>query len=92
MSNALKELVENDDVFADVMNMLMFNGKQVIDPDDLYEVDEATWENVAEEDRPNEDMICRFWKKRGIILRLGGFDEALEMMQDAVAKWSKEKK
>lgn len=81
MSNPLKTLMEHNDVFADYMNVMMFHGEQVIDPDDLEDVDKET---IRKKDGkyPDDDMICKFWTKGGIILRLRGFDEALAMMQD----------
>ena len=81
MSNPLKTLMEYNDVFADYMNVMMFHGEQVINPDDLEDVDKET---IRKKDGkyPDDDMICKFWTKGGIVLRLRGFDEGLSMLQN----------
>lgn len=84
-TEAVKRFFEHNDIFADLMNVQMFDGKQVIDPDDLEDVDEETLRNTSSRWDP-DDMICKYWRRGRMILRLGGISEWLEETKRMLAE------
>ena len=71
---AEKILLSYPDVFADIVNVLVFNGEQVVKPEDLEDMN--TWEGykAIEGLHYMERDIAKWWRKSGIRIACVGFE------------------
>ena len=62
------------DVFADIVNVLLFNGSSVVDPADLEEM--SGWSGYKAEAglHDEERDVAKWWRKSGIRIACGGFE------------------
>ncbi|MBR1707768.1 MAG: Rpn family recombination-promoting nuclease/putative transposase [Clostridia bacterium] len=69
-----KMLMSYSDVFADIINVLIFKGKQVVKPEDLEDMN--TWEGykAIEGLHYMERDIAKWWRKSGIRIACVGFE------------------
>ena len=58
-----KALLRYADVFADIVNVLLFDGEQRILPNDLTEVDPHTYYNGKQRQNVQIQDIVKYWKK-----------------------------
>ena len=67
-----KMLEEYSDVFADIFNGLLFEGRKVIDPEDLTDVPGQRSQFRADDGALHEQErdVSKFWGKEGSILSL----------------------
>ena len=72
---AEKILEDYQDVFADILNVLVFQGKQVVKPEELCET-KVLSHYKAEDGKLHEQErdVAKFWKKGGIIFSLCGLE------------------
>ena len=63
-----KSLEELNDVFADIANVLMFNGEEVIKQDQLYEANPHTNYSASGKIREQERDVSKFWNNNMIRL------------------------
>ena len=70
-----KLLEEYNDVFADIVNVLLFDGEEVIKPDELYS-SEARAQYKAEDGilHEQERDVVKFWKRGGVNIALYGIE------------------
>ena len=72
---AEKILEDYQDVFADILNVLVFQGKQVVKPEELCET-KVLSHYKAEDGKLHEQErdVAKLWKKEGIIFSLCGLE------------------
>ena len=78
-----KHLEEYNDVFADIVNVLLFDGEQVVDQEDLengmtksqYKADDA---KVHEQERD----VSKFWKNNSVKIVLYGLENQTDVDKD----------
>ena len=70
-----RRLEECNDVFADIMNVLVFDGERQIHEDDLVDIDTKT-EFLADDKgfRTQERDVAKFWKSHNVKLALFGLE------------------
>ena len=70
-----KILEEYNDVFADIVNVLLFGGEEIIKPDELY-ASEARTQYKAEDGMLHEQErdVVKFWKRGGVNIALYGIE------------------
>ena len=59
-------LLDYDEVFADVVNVLLFGGEDVVDPNDLEAAQTVSMYKDDEDIHEQERDISKFWKIRVI--------------------------
>ena len=69
-----KALLRYADVFADIVNVLLFDGEQRILPNDLTEVDPHTYYNGKQRQNVQIQDIVKYWKKENIQIACIGFE------------------
>ena len=69
-----KALLRYADVFADIVNVLLFDGEQRILPNDLTEVDPHTYYNGKQRQNIQIQDIVKYWKKENIQIACIGFE------------------
>ena len=69
-----KTLEELDDVFADICNVLLFRGKQVISQDDLAESNPHTNYSASGKLRDQERDTVKFWHDNQVRIAMIGFE------------------
>ena len=69
-----KALLRYADVFADIANVLLFDGEQRILPNDLTEVDPHTYYNDKQRQNVQIQDIVKHWKKEDIQIACIGFE------------------
>jgi len=77
-----KSLEEFSDVFADIVNVLLFDGEEVINPEDLAEASPYSNYTANGKIRPQERDIYKFWKNSKITLATIGFENETEEESD----------
>jgi hypothetical protein len=69
-----KILEEYDDVFADIVNVLLFDGRQVIDPSELEAASHVSAYKADGKIRGLERDVAKYWKKQNIRIAFVGFE------------------
>ena len=70
-----KLLEEYDDVFADIVNVLLFNGKNLIKPEQLNKSNVVSQFKADDgELHEQERDVAKFWKKGGVYIALYGIE------------------
>lgn len=69
-----KSLEDCSDVFADIVNVLLFDGEEVIKPDDLVEASPYSNYTANGKVRSQERDICKYWQNSLIRLATIGFE------------------
>ena len=73
-----KQLEDYNDVFSDVLNVLLFNGRQVVREDELENCkDKSMFKNDAKLHEQERDL-SKYWKKNEIRLALFGYENQTE--------------
>ena len=71
-----KELAEYEDIFADVVNVLLLNGKRLIKPEELKPAKrDSLYKDENMKLRMQERDIAKFWEKGGIRLAFIGLED-----------------
>lgn len=73
-----KSLEDCSDVFADIVNVLLFDGEEVIKPDDLAEASPYSNYTANGKVRSQERDICKYWQNSLIRLATIGFENETE--------------
>lgn len=73
-----KILEAYNDVFADILNVLLFGGKRVIDPDDLEDHTPSSFYKVDGRIRELARDVVKVWKKYNIRIACIGFENQTE--------------
>ena len=85
---AEKNFMALEDVFADVYNGLLFNGEEVIKPDDLEDVrgfsQYKTDDNKLHE---QERDVLKLWKGHGINLAFMGIENQTNVMKEYISDY-----
>ena len=70
-----KMLFDYNDVFSDVVNVLLFNGKRIVGEDALEPAESRT-QYKADDQRIHEleRDVLKFWKRNGVMLALYGIE------------------
>jgi len=79
---AEKTLVAFNDVFSDIVNVLLFNGKKVINENELKD---ATVQSVYKEDKKLREQIrdtAKYWENNNIHIALMGIENQTEQEDD----------
>ncbi len=69
-----KTLESYNDVFADILNALLFNGKQVVDPNDLEDRNPHSFYKADGKVRELERDVVKYWKKHNIRIACVGME------------------
>ena len=69
-----KTLESYNDVFADILNALLFNGKQVVDPKDLEDRNPHSFYKADGKIRELERDVVKRWKKQNIRIACIGME------------------
>ena len=69
-----KTLESYNDVFADILNVLLFNGKQVVDPNDLEDRNPHSFYKADGKVRELERDVVKRWKKQNIRIACIGIE------------------
>ncbi len=70
-----KQFEDYNDVFADIVNVLLFNGRQVVNPDDLENSkDKSRFKAAKGKITEQERDTSKWWRKSMIRLALFGFE------------------
>ena len=77
-----KSLEELNDVFADIANVLMFNGEEVIKQDQLHEANPHTNYSASGKIREQERDVSKFWNNNMIRLAAIGFENETQEDND----------
>ena len=70
-----KKLLAFNDVFAEFLNGVMFDGKEVVKEDELTDV--QSWSQYKRDDgryRHQDRDVAKLWKKKGVIVSLIGIE------------------
>ena len=79
-----KRLEDYADVFADIVNVLLFNGKRLIDPKDLItEVARSTY-NAENKIHEQERDVAKYWQKGKIRIAFVGLENQTNVDYDMV--------
>lgn len=73
-----KILADYNDVFADIMNVLLFHGKQVVSPDDLETTKDKSQYKTDGKIHEQERDVSKFLKKEHMIVAMTGFEHQAE--------------
>ena len=79
---AEKHLEAYNDVFADIVNVLLFNGQRRVDPDDLRDTKARTLYKADGKLREQERDVSKLWVSEGIVISLIGFENQTEADRD----------
>lgn len=79
-----ERMLENfADVFADIVNVLMFGGKRLISPDELVEVDARSQFKAESGKLHEQERDCaRLWRRDGRTLALLGLENQTDIDED----------
>ena len=69
-----KHLLNYADVFADVVNVLVFHGKEVIDPKDLVSTEARSVLTLHGKTREQERDVVKIWTKGNTKIALVGLE------------------
>ncbi|MBR6013303.1 MAG: Rpn family recombination-promoting nuclease/putative transposase [Selenomonadaceae bacterium] len=76
-----KQLEEYSDVFADIVNVLLFDGENVVDPDDLIDAPtfSAYHDDSDKKIRKLERDVAKYWKSENIRLSYIGIENQTDI-------------
>ncbi len=74
-----KQLEWYNDVFADILNVLLFDGKRVVAPQELTAAEKESHYKADGRIRSQERDVLKYWKRAGISLALFGTENQVEM-------------
>ena len=77
-----KYLEAYNDVFADVVNVLLFNGQKELCPDDLQDAKARTLYKADGKLREQERDVSKLWVSEGIVVSLIGFENQTRIDRD----------
>lgn len=77
-----KTLESYNDVFADIVNVLLFDGKQVINENDLEAESEQSMYKVDGKIHSQERDVAKYWKNGEIRIALFGFENQTKVDSD----------
>ncbi len=77
-----KHLEAYDDVFADIVNVLLFDGQRRVRPDDLRDTKARTLYKADGKLREQERDVSKLWVSEGIVISLIGFENQTEADRD----------
>ena len=78
-----KLLEDYNDVFADIVNTLLFDGKEVIKPDELENTkDKSQYKSDDDELHEQERDVSKYWKKGKIKIALYGLENQTTVDKD----------
>lgn len=75
-----KILVDYNDVFADIVNVCVYEGKEVVRPEDL-ENTSVHAQYKAEDDKLHEEErdVAKYWKKEHIAIAIYGMENQVKI-------------
>ena len=74
-----KHLEAYDDVFADIVNVLLFGGQRRIDPGDLRDTKARSLYKSDGKLREQERDVSKLWVSEGVVISLIGFENQTEV-------------
>ena len=77
-----KYLETYNDVFADIVNVLLFNGQKEVCPDDLRDARARTLYKADGKLREQERDVSKLWAPEGIVISLIGFENQTRIDRD----------
>lgn len=77
-----RHLESYNDVFADIVNVLLFNGERRVLPDDLRDTQARTLYKADGKLREQERDVSKLWAPEGIVLSLIGFENQTRIDRD----------
>lgn len=77
-----KTLEAYGDVFADIINVLMFGGEQVVSPDDLEDATPVSMYKVEGKIHEQERDVAKYWKQMTLRLALLGMENQTDYDAD----------
>ena len=77
-----KTLEGYNDIFADIVNVLLFNGEQIIDPDELIDATGFSQYKLNAKVRSQERDVAKFWKNGEIIISTIGLENQTKVDPD----------
>lgn len=80
---AEKLLVEHNDVFADIVNVLLFNGKQIVKENELEDTKDRTQYKIDGKLHEQERDISKLLKSKDVIISMVGIEHQTEIDRDA---------
>lgn len=81
-----KTLEAYNDVFADIMNVLLFDGKREVSPRSLQDATTVSQYKFADQLHEQERDVAKFWKKGNIRLTLCGLENQTKIDRDMVLR------
>ena len=69
-----KQLISFKDVFADIVNVLLFNGKRLIDENDLEDIDTPSFYEFENETRVQFRDVAKAWMKNHVRIAILGVE------------------
>lgn len=79
-----KMLADYNDVFADIVNTLLFDGRQVIHEDDLVNVKDKSQYKAGTEIHEQERDVTKLFQKNRIQIAMIGMEDQTEVDPDEV--------
>ena len=77
-----KHLEAYNDVFADIVNVLLFGGRRRIDPGDLRDTKARSLYKADGKLREQERDVSKLWVSEGVVISLIGFENQTEVDRD----------
>ena len=77
-----KYLESYNDVFADIVNVLLFNGQRRVLPDDLRDTKARTLYKADGKLREQERDVSKLWAPEGVVVSLIGFENQTRIDRD----------
>lgn len=77
-----KLLFEAEDVFADILNVLLFGGREAILPHTLLPTGQRSQLKIKNAIHEQERDICKLWTQGGVRFALFGLENQTEIEQD----------
>ena len=69
-----KQLLAYNNIFADIVNVLIFDGEEIIKPEDLEETETVSQYEAEKEGHEQYRDIAKLWKKGGVRLAFFGIE------------------
>ena len=77
-----KQLASYNDVFADIVNVLLFNGECVVKEDELEAESARSTYKIADKIHEQERDVAKFWKDSNVRIALYGLENQTEIDTD----------
>ncbi len=77
-----KTLEAYNDVFADIMNVLLFDGERVVSPRSLQDATTVSQYKFDDQLHEQERDVAKFWKKGNVRLTLCGLENQTKIDRD----------